>query len=123
MLPDPSAISDRRDRRQVLPFLRGSKAQQFSRSAEETKGEAMLKEVRYKPCIPKYANWLRSGVQLKEARSGRVPGAYRNSAHDAEHLEWGGRPVLVSRPWTAKTFGAPIEWGGEGRDAGQTVDR
>jgi hypothetical protein len=66
--------------------------------------DRLHEEVRYLPCTPKCANWLRYGVQPKETRSGMVPGACLNKAHDAEHLGLGGRRVLVSRQWTGKTL-------------------
>jgi hypothetical protein len=66
--------------------------------------DRLHQEVRYLPCTPKCSNWLRYGVQPKDARQGMVPGACPNKAHDAEHLGCGGRRVLVSRQWTGKTL-------------------
>jgi hypothetical protein len=66
--------------------------------------DRLHEEIRYLPCTPRCANWLRYGVQPLEARSGMVPGACSNKAHDAEHLGCGGRRVLVSRQWTGKTL-------------------
>lgn len=66
--------------------------------------DRLHEEVRYLPCTPKCANWLRYGVQPKETRSGLVPGTCPNKAHGAEHLGCGGRRVLVSRQWTGKTL-------------------
>lgn len=66
--------------------------------------DRLHEEIRYLPCTPKCANWLRYGVQPKEAASGMVPGRCPNKTHDAEHLGCGGRRVLVSRQWTGKTL-------------------
>jgi hypothetical protein len=105
VLPDRSATPDRNDRRQTLRSLGVARTSSPSGSAEETKGEmAMIKEVHYLPYTPKCANWLRCGVQPKEARSGMVPRACLNKAHNAEHLGCGGGRVLVSHQWTGKTL-------------------
>ena len=49
-------------------------------------------------------NWLRYGIQPKDAGPGLRPGCCPSKAHDAEHLGLGGRRVLVSRKWTGKTL-------------------
>ena len=61
-------------------------------------------EVRWLPCSPFCWNWLRFGVQPKDASEGMVPGSCPSKAHDSEHLGCGGRRVLVSRLWTGKTL-------------------
>ena len=61
--------------------------------------------LRYEPCSPACANWLRYGVQPKNARPGLVPGACKGKAHRPEHLGYAGRRVLVSRKWSGKTLG------------------
>ena len=66
--------------------------------------DRLHEEVRYLPCTPKCANWLRYGVQPQDTRPGMVPGGCPNKAHDTEHLGCGGRRVLVSRQWTGKTL-------------------
>ena len=38
------------------------------------------------PCSPRCANWLRYGIQPKNARPGLTPGARKGKAHDADHL-------------------------------------
>ena len=61
-------------------------------------------EVRWLPCTPGCGNWLRYGIQPKDAGPGLRPGCCPSKAHDAEHLGLGGRRVLVSRKWTGKTL-------------------
>ncbi|MFG1964783.1 replication initiator [Nonomuraea sp. NPDC049028] len=68
----------------------------------------LMEALRFEPCSPACANWLRYGVQPKDARAGLVPGRCRNKAHRAEHLGYGGRRVLVSRKWSGKTLGAHV---------------
>ena len=61
-------------------------------------------EVRYLPCSPECANWLRFGIQPKDAEPGLEPGWCTAKAHDREHLGLGGRRVQVSRHWSGKTL-------------------
>jgi hypothetical protein len=61
-------------------------------------------ELRYLPCSPECANWLRYGVEPKNPGPGLVPGYCASKAHDREHLGLGGRRVLVSRKWSGKTL-------------------
>ena len=49
-------------------------------------------------------NWLRYGIQPKNARPGLVPGCCKGKAHDADHLGYAGRRVLASRKWSGKTL-------------------
>ena len=56
------------------------------------------------PCSPRCANWLRYGIQPKNARPGLTPGACKGKAHDADHLGYAGRRILVSRKWSGKTL-------------------
>jgi hypothetical protein len=60
--------------------------------------------LRFEPCSPTCANWLRYGIQPKNARPGLVPGCCKGQAHDADHLGSAGRRVLVSRKWSGKTL-------------------
>ena len=62
------------------------------------------RHVRLLPCSPECANWLRFGVQPKDAEAGMRPGECPTKAHDRHHLGLGGRRVLVSRQWTGKTL-------------------
>ncbi len=61
-------------------------------------------EVRWLPCAPSCANWLRYGVTPKDPGPGLVPGQCCSPAHDRENLGLGGRRVLVSRQWSGKTL-------------------
>ncbi len=60
--------------------------------------------LRYEPCSPACANWLRYGVQPKNSRPGMRPGHCHGKAHHREHLGYAGRRVLVSRKWSGKTL-------------------
>ncbi|MGS2644207.1 replication initiator [Streptosporangium sp. G12] len=64
----------------------------------------MVEALRYEPCSPACANWLRYGVQPKGAKAGMLPGRCRGKAHKAERLGYAGRRVLVSRKWSNKTL-------------------
>jgi hypothetical protein len=66
--------------------------------------DRLADEVRWLPCSPTCANWLRYGVQPENAGPGLVPGHCKGKAHDRENLGLGGRRVLVSRRWTGKTL-------------------
>jgi len=62
----------------------------------------LVEALRHEPCSPRCANWLRYGIQPKNARPGLRPGCCRSKAHKPSHLGYGGRRVLASRKWTAK---------------------
>jgi Replication initiator protein, pSAM2 len=64
----------------------------------------LAEALRHQPCSPQCANWLRYGIQPKNARPGLTPGACKGKAHDADHLGYAGRRVLVSRKWSGKTL-------------------
>jgi hypothetical protein len=66
--------------------------------------ERLADALRYEPCSPTCANWLRYGIQPKNARPGLRPGACKGKAHRREHLGYAGRRVLVSRKWSGKTL-------------------
>ncbi|WP_433242957.1 replication initiator [Actinomadura nitritigenes] len=66
--------------------------------------DRMAETLRFEPCSPTCANWLRYGVQPKNARRGMTPGFCKGKAHRREHLGYGGRRVLVSRKWSGKTL-------------------
>ena len=80
--------------------------EQPANTARETHIARMVAELRYLPCSPRCANWLRYGVQPENRRAGMLPGGCRLKAHDREHLGLGGRRVLVSRQWSGKTLQA-----------------
>jgi len=60
--------------------------------------------LRFEPCSPTCANWLRYGVQPKNPRAGLRPGCCKGKAHRREYLGYAGRRVLVSRKWSGKTL-------------------
>jgi excisionase family DNA binding protein len=66
--------------------------------------DRLAEEVRWLPCAPTCANWLRYGIQPAAAQAGMVPGHCKHKAHDRDHLGLGGRRVLVSRQWCGKTL-------------------
>ncbi|WP_225997214.1 replication initiator [Myceligenerans pegani] len=55
------------------------------------------------PCGPECGNWLRYGVQPKNATPGLTHGCL-SPAHERDNLGLGGRRVLVSRQWSGKTL-------------------
>lgn len=66
--------------------------------------DRLAEALRYEPCSPTCANWLRYGIQPKNPRKGLTPGFCKGKAHRREHLGYGGRRVLVSRKWSGKTL-------------------
>ena len=66
--------------------------------------ERLADALRYEPCSPTCANWLRYGIQPRNARPGLRPGACKGKAHRREYLGYAGRRVLVSRKWSGKTL-------------------
>ncbi|GAA4618144.1 hypothetical protein GCM10023195_81340 [Actinoallomurus liliacearum] len=72
--------------------------------AQADHADRMLEALRYEPCSPTCANWLRYGIQPKNARHGLTPGYCKAKAHRREYLGYAGRRVLVSRKWSGKTL-------------------
>jgi hypothetical protein len=72
--------------------------------AQQAHAARLAEALRFQPCSPTCANWLRYGIQPKNARPGLVPGRCKGKAHDADHLGYAGRRVLVSRKWSGKTL-------------------
>ncbi|MGF1662617.1 MAG: replication initiator [Kineosporiaceae bacterium] len=66
--------------------------------------DRLADELRYTPCGPSCANWLRYGVTPKDPGPGLIPGRCPGRAHDRENAGLGGRRVLVSRHWSGKTL-------------------
>ena len=66
--------------------------------------DPLAEALRFEPCSPTCANWLRYGIQPKNPRPGLVPGACKGTAHRRDHLGYAGRRVLVSRKWSGKTL-------------------
>jgi hypothetical protein len=73
-------------------------------SDQAAHADRLANALRYEPCSPTCANWLRYGVQPKNAKAGMVPGACKGKAHRREYLGYAGRRVLVSRKWSGKTL-------------------
>ncbi|WP_374404211.1 replication initiator, partial [Frankia sp. Cj3] len=72
--------------------------------AQRAHVDRLAEALRFEPCSPTCANWLRYGVQPKNPKAGLVPGRCRGKAHRRETLGFGGRRVLVSRKWSGKTL-------------------
>ena len=66
--------------------------------------DRLMEALSFEPCSPTCANWLRYGIQPKDAREGLRPGECKGNAHRREHLGYAGRRVLVSRKWSGKTL-------------------
>ena len=66
--------------------------------------DRLMEALSFEPCSPTCANWLRYGIQPKDAREGLRPGECKGKAHRREHLGYPGRRVLVSRKWSGKTL-------------------
>jgi hypothetical protein len=64
----------------------------------------LIDALRYEPCSPTCANWLRYGIQPLNPRPGLRPGHCKGKAHSTRHLGYAGRRVLVSRRWSGKTL-------------------
>jgi hypothetical protein len=64
----------------------------------------LLDALRYEPCSPACANWLRYGITPKNPRPGLIPGQCKGKAHRGDHLGYAGRRVLTSRKWSGKTL-------------------
>ena len=77
---------------------------QAQTDTEREHAERLAEALRYEPCSPRCANWLRYGIQPKNARPGLAPGACKGKAHRREYLGYGGRRVLTSRKWSGKTL-------------------
>jgi replication initiator protein RepSA len=66
--------------------------------------ERLWHALRYEPCSPTCANWLRYGIQPKNPRPQLRAGFCAGKAHRRETLGFGGRRVLVSRKWSGKSL-------------------
>jgi hypothetical protein len=73
-------------------------------STQQVHADRLADALRFEPCSPSCANWLRYGIQPKNPREGLRPGACKGKAHRPEHLGYAGRRVLVSRKWSGKTL-------------------
>ena len=73
-------------------------------SAQQDHADRLIDALRYEPCSPGCANWLRYGIEPRNPREGMRPGRCTGKAHRREHLGYAGRRVLVSRKWSGKTL-------------------
>jgi hypothetical protein len=60
--------------------------------------------LRFEPCCDECPNWLRYGIQPKNARKGMQAGRCKRRVHQPATLGLGGRRILVSRDWSGKTL-------------------
>jgi hypothetical protein len=81
-----------------------SHCHQTQTSSAEDHAARLADALRYEPCSPTCANWLRYGVQPRNPRAGLRPGRCTGKAHRREYLGYAGRRVLVSRKWSGKTL-------------------
>jgi hypothetical protein len=72
--------------------------------AAEAHLRRLWEELRHTPCSPKCSNWLRYGVQPKNARAKMRAGHCKGKVHQLDTLAIGGRRVLVSRDWSGKSL-------------------
>jgi len=77
---------------------------QAGTDAQRAHVDRLTEALRFEPCSPTCANWLRYGVQPKNARPGLRPGCCKGKAHRPEHLGYSGQRVLASRKWSGKTL-------------------
>jgi Replication initiator protein, pSAM2/Phage integrase family len=73
-------------------------------NAQRAHAARLAETLRFQPCSPTCANWLRYGIQPRNARPGPIPGRCKGKAHDTDHLGYAGPRVLVSRKWSGKTL-------------------
>jgi hypothetical protein len=71
--------------------------------------DRLAEALRYEPCSPTCANWLRYGIQPKNPRPGLVPGACKGKAHRCEHLGYAGRRYRCGPP--AHRIGRHLRYG------------
>jgi hypothetical protein len=77
---------------------------ELATGAQARHADRLAEALRWEPCSPICANWLRYGIQPKNAKKGMRPGACRGKAHRREYLGYAGRRVLTSRKWSGKTL-------------------
>jgi hypothetical protein len=103
-------LSDSPDARRCIGYLTKylvknvAECHQAETEAQREHVDRLAEALRYEPCSPTCANWLRYGIQPKNPRRGLTPGFCKGKAHRREHLGYGGRRVLVSRKWSGKTL-------------------
>ncbi|MGV9385785.1 replication initiator [Nonomuraea sp. NPDC003707] len=90
--------------RYLSKYLTKSLGDGLDGQAQQEHATRFVDALRFEPCSPTCPNWLRYGVQPKNAKAGMAPGRCRSKAHKPEHLGYAGRRVLVSRKWSNKTL-------------------
>lgn len=73
-------------------------------SGQQAHLDRLAEALRYEPCSEKCPNWLRFGVQPKDAQAGMMPGHCKGKAHKPANLGYGGRRCLVSRKWSGRNM-------------------
>lgn len=73
-------------------------------NAQQRHVDRLVEALRFEPCSPRCANWLRYGIQPHNPTAGMRPGFCRSKAHKRQHLGYAGRRVLVSRKWSNKSL-------------------
>jgi hypothetical protein len=103
-------LAGSRDARRCIGYLTKYLTKQLGHchqpatDAQASHATRLADALRYEPCSPTCANWLRFGIQPKNPRPGLTPGRCKGKAHRREYLGYGGRRVLVSRKWSGKTL-------------------
>jgi hypothetical protein len=103
-------LAGTRDAKRCIGYLTKYLTKQLGRCHQaETESQAehvarLVDALRFEPCSPTCANWLRYGITPKNPRSGLTPGMCKGKAHRAEQLGYAGRRVLTSRKWSGKTL-------------------
>jgi Replication initiator protein, pSAM2 len=64
---------------------------QAATGAQRAHVERLVQELRYEPCSPTCANWLRYGVQPKNARPGLRPGCCKGLCRSRDYADPGSR--------------------------------
>jgi hypothetical protein len=77
---------------------------QAQTDAQHAHARRLADTLKYEPCSPTCANWLRYGITPKNPHPDLHPGRCGGKAHRREYLGYPGRRVLVSRKWSCKTL-------------------
>jgi hypothetical protein len=103
-------LAGSKDARRCIGYLTKYLTKQISgchaveTEAQRDHAARLTAALRFEPCSPTCPNWLRYGVQPRNARPEMIPGLCRGRAHRPENLGYAGRRVLVSRKWSGKTL-------------------
>jgi len=66
--------------------------------AQQAHAGRLAEVLRWEPCSPACADWLRCGIQPKNVRKGLRPGACKGKAHRREYLGYAGLPECLHPP-------------------------